>query len=341
MRLYRQICWRQSRLFLVMFALLIVVLVRQHMYAFIETADDIIPKPNFHKLDLTQLDREFLLQLIYNDRMSEEHNKLLDIHNTSDSRLAFFKPVITRQEKEILMDLIRRTIEICSMKNLSCMIMYSTLLGSYQHHDLIPWEDGAHVFVDKRHRTKLHQQLVNFTQSRYGLYTGEKGWKLYSKKYSIPSFSHEWKWPFLDISFFKMNLSHVWDEKDQYFTFPKFWILPTHLRPLWELQVPAPRNSIYVLRKLYGKGACQTQIWSHKNWAPPNNMHPISISCDNLKEYFCFVRRDPEVLGIRETLLQRDHVVHSYIVNEPPYTLSETYSLNLRNLNYHVNDDNA
>ena len=322
-----------------MFVLLIVVVVRQNLLAISNSlADDTLPKTNYHNLDLSQLDQIIVAQLIHNDQMSAERNKLIDIRNTSDYRLAFFKPAFTQQEKEILIDLIRRTVEICSMKRLTCMIINSTLLGSYRHHDLIPWEDGAELFVDKRHRTKLHQQLVNHTNSMYGLYTGEEGWKLYNLNNSTPVADKPWKWPYLDISFYRMNESHVWDEQYKSFTIPKLWLLPPHTRQLGTLFVPGPRNSFQVLTMLYGKGECQTQSWSHKSAQKPN-MHPISISCDNFKEYFCFVRRDPAVMGIRETLLQKDHVLHSYLVDEPPYTLTEMYSLTLKKQHHQIEDE--
>ena len=111
-----------------------------------------------------------------------------------------------------------------------------TLLGSYVFHDIIPWDDDIDFMVDIRDYPKLKTIFQNKTiWSKYQLHgfhdaTNEYTFNLlstvfpdrqgnttrYHKVKIFPTTAkrthkYPWNWPFIDITFFKQNITHVWN----------------------------------------------------------------------------------------------------------------------------------
>jgi lipopolysaccharide cholinephosphotransferase len=62
---------------------------------------------------------------------------------------------MTALEHNIMIDIVQKFADVCRAHNIPYMMYSGTLLGSYRHHDIIPWDDDADVFVDLSHRSQL------------------------------------------------------------------------------------------------------------------------------------------------------------------------------------------
>ncbi|CDS36801.1 lipopolysaccharide choline [Echinococcus multilocularis] len=89
-----------------------------------------------------------------------------------------------------------------------------SLLGSLQHHDLIPWDDDADLCVHLRHRSRIQEALTNL-QPEFGMFWHHNRDKLFFKPLeegaktdlntigSHAFFRRPWAWPFIDIFYYR------------------------------------------------------------------------------------------------------------------------------------------
>jgi len=108
--------------------------------------------------------------------------------------------------------------------------------------------------MNKRHYgTRYHKFKI------YSL-NGRKIPKHQKRKRTLP-----WRWPFIDVKYFKQNLTHVWnyDLKNQRYS-PISELYPFHLRPYMGMWLPSPHNTTKYLKRQYGDIKCKENIWDHK-----------------------------------------------------------------------------
>ncbi|XP_041375467.1 uncharacterized protein LOC121388259 [Gigantopelta aegis] len=94
--------------------------------------------------------------------------------------------------------------------NVTYFLYAGSLLRSYRHRGIVPWDDDIDVIVPFRQRSDLRSTLSDLGP----LFTLDISTKIRWKFYSILSKaikSKSWKWSFLDISFYFENDTHIWD----------------------------------------------------------------------------------------------------------------------------------
>jgi len=249
-----------------------------------------------------------------------------------------FERQMTPAEQSSVLNALARLVSVCDELGMVYMLYGGALLGSYRHHDMVPWDDDADFLVGWTDRRRLHAALADLEPDYVTVEYGErlKFWL------STGSLRHQtawvsWQWPYVDISFYEENATHIWDagpEFRDYYVYSKSMVFPTHLRPFAGLWLPAPRDTLAFLVAMYsGKRHCSTAFYSHKS---EQNIQSVSMRCYKMRNVYPFVHRRAAAVvavpvgpsqrvalspGIIEVLKLGDVVLHTVHVEEPTYTV--------------------
>ncbi|ELT92091.1 hypothetical protein CAPTEDRAFT_216121 [Capitella teleta] len=152
-------------------------------------------------------------------------------HNTSSIPHEFNR-AMSRDEYQVIEDLLSVFHSAMTKNNLTYFIASGTLLGSYRHHGIIPWDDDVDVYILSDQKMRAMQALSSLGP-QHALDAKTKRWKLFSV-FSQPIQGHSWKFPFVDISLLDDHSDWLADSDPAFvprFSFHKDWIFPLRLRP--------------------------------------------------------------------------------------------------------------
>ena len=269
-----------------------------------------------------------LASMEYQRKRIMKNAQLEDRRHEHKSKVAYFQSVMTSRQKSILLNLTATLVEVCRSLNITYFMCGGTLLGSYRHHDIIPWDDDVDLFIEK---SKLDQLIpaVKALAPFYKWAVSGPRYKFYSYLSSRTS-KRPWGWPYIDINLFAQNETHVWDVSLDYpNVYPRVDIFPTHARPLAHIELQAPRDSFAYLRATYNNSQCQGLHYNHRLERKDMVSAREVLPCETFQETLPFVHRQPAKTGVRETLLVNGTVIHSLVVDEPRDVITEPYQLTI------------
>ena len=110
---------------------------------------------------------------------------------------------MTEGDVNVTLNLLEAFTSTMDKHNLTYYMGGGTLLGSYRHHGLIPWDDDLDVMADFNQQKQVREALTTI-KDEYVISEHSKGLlKLHSRNHSrFISKSYAWKWPFIDIFWF-------------------------------------------------------------------------------------------------------------------------------------------
>jgi len=215
--------------------------------------------------------------------------------------------LVTKCEHNLMMQLLKRFDQLAKKYSLEYMMIDGTLLGSWRHHDLIPWDDDIDLLMSVRlkHRLNLAIKLESPSSPYYiefhRRWDAPKEFEYYKFYFSTsPRFSeYPWRYPFVDLIFYHENETHIWQENMQNISsISKQSIFPLKLRPLGPLWLPSPKSPrdyfLSVSWTTY-EHECFNGPWSHKYERTKEidygNDLKSTINCKELHEFYPFVER--------------------------------------------------
>ena len=234
----------------------------------------------------------------------------------SSRALEFFNTRMDAKELRAFTDILYRFVELVTAHNLTYFLYSGTLLGSYRHHGIIPWDDDMDVIMNISDkpiiRRVLSSRLPNYLlNDKQG-----KRWKFFSTlSRPIPGIS--WSWPYLDISFFRENQTHIWDSDPAFrasYTFPKEDVFPLYNRPFMDSMLPAPRDTGRFLGGRYSMSECKSNTYDHRMERFVSMFMRKSIPCEALRDIYPMVSHNPMPGGTtNETLIFKGNIVRWFI----------------------------
>ena len=217
------------------------------------------------------------------------------------------------------------------------------MLGSYFFHDIIPWDDDIDVLVDFRDYPKFKRAFHNASVwKRFHLHgfwdisneydfknlttifpdkenniTRNHMVKIYFAN-ATRTFNYPWRWPFIDIFYFKQNNTHVWylfEGNVQYTPIQEFY--PFHLRPYMGMWLPVPHKPAKNLKDCYGA----TFVWTPGQWNHKmESLIPgkrLSFPFKEIKSAYVNISRHECGSGTVELVHISGDPMYSVYVNEP------------------------
>ncbi len=226
--------------------------------------------------------------------------------------------------------------------NVTYILYYGSLLGSYRMHNMLPWDDDIDVIVNYDDLCKIIESIQNEAKKgiyqavsrslrvqRSKLYDGIDFRDLDCKAITLDNtflnfkFFHsnataqkKWKWPFIDLYFFQENTTHVsvllGKKYTTYLTRDVFF--PLTRRPFGGLWMPSPRNSSFVLHSQYGdfRNVCVTGANDHRHGRVSAKI--TTVKCEELRLYYPWVSRRLYMSYTEEHLMFKNKTIHSVTI---------------------------
>jgi len=220
-----------------------------------------------------------------------------------DSQWTAFDALLSDGEAAILRHLVRRFVDAAEHANVTYFMYWGTLLGSYRHHGRIPWDDEIDFMVSAAQKSRLHQAMMRLSPVYVTDTSADFRWKLYAENSTFQT-RKQWKFPFVDVSFYNENQTTIWDEDPRfthYNTFLKSDVFPFCRRPFDGLWLPAPRNTLAVVKM--NTDECQSRKYDHRTEHFIPSRRVVGIRCSALWDRWPFVFRTEANRGTNETLI--------------------------------------
>ncbi|XP_060592164.1 uncharacterized protein LOC132746907 [Ruditapes philippinarum] len=256
------------------------------------------PTRNIGNTETTFYEMKYGQSIFYEKLPSWDYRNLLK--QTHVARYKAFDQRITGCDYKEFVDILEQFKALSDMNNLTFMLYGGSLLGSFRHFGVIPWDDDIDVFMNTSDKQRLLKVLVN--TSKYAIHSpSDRQWKFYKKRkintYNCTDnsegkmYAKHITWPYVDIFFFLENDTHIWDENSMYsstYIFHKKDIFPLTFGLFEHLIVHVPRCTENVLSKTYNIELCVTSVYSHK-YETQSTSSQLSLPCKRLYNFFPFV----------------------------------------------------
>ena len=229
-----------------------------------------------------------------------------------------FRKTLSDTDAAILHHLLRRFTEVADKANVTYFMYWGTLIGSYRHHGRVPWDDEIDLAMPASQKQRVIEVFAPLLPTYVINRSANYRWKFHmANSTAIKRKGFNWKFPFLDLSFYRENQTTLWDEDPAFTsenTYPKKVVFPLCRRPFSELMLPAPRDPSTIF-KIMPKDIVQCASPRYNHSMEGFNKDTLTIPCSKLYDYVPFVFRTNTTLGMKETLKIGHKIIDSKTIS--------------------------
>ena len=196
----------------------------------------------------------------------------VDISSENERKMYLFERRLQEEDKNRFFLLLDTFHKLSIEKNFTYFIAMGTMLGSYRHHDMVPWDDDLDIMIPLYHKYKIKELYENITDQDF-LSTSDITSKIYLP-YGKTIFQdrtgsdphrprYGWTFPFLDMFYYQESKTHLLKNIYHHKTALDI-IFPLKLRPLNKKLYFGPRDPHkYIKVQGYDIDQCYTGYYNH------------------------------------------------------------------------------
>ena len=221
-----------------------------------------------------------------------------------------FRPAINSSQYFLMLEVWDQFTKTCVENDITYILYGGTLLGSYRHHGIIPWDDDLDVLAKQTDLEKLQKVLSKV--EGYGIHLTSHCLKFFKLPATMPKKLADFYWPFVDIFYYKENSTHICDAGWVGWCWERAKYFPVKLRPFEDGFHPVPADVVYAL-SIEGKRRpyyCKSNFWNHQR----EMLRKLygDIHCDKLFPFYPFVNRTYEERTLKEILAVNGTVLNEF-----------------------------
>ena len=243
----------------------------------------------------------------------------LSVTYMSFPKAAHFLPTMDAKQRDELYSLAKLLVGVIEKEKMGYFIFGGTLIGSYRHHDIIPWDDDIDIIVNLTDRERLYDALIAYKPD-YGIYKYRPDsdepymWKFFSTNgQKVPL--KDFLWPLIDIFFWGENSTHVWNADPRFAhleSWPKSRVFPLRKRPLGPMDLNSPCDSnSFLAHNYHNISICQSRTHNHILDMQITLMGSQRLPCSELDSFTPRVNRTVSHGVVSEKLVISGRVVNT------------------------------
>ena len=213
-----------------------------------------------------------------------------------------------------MMSLIKIIADICVANKIKFLMINGTLLGSWRHHDMIPWDEDADflMYVDDQPLFINALKESKYSEVGYTLLPFSKrpqrSFKVYFHNTTCVKANCPWKFPSVDIILYNTDKNYLWFTDNRRIRIDLKYVFPITMRPLGSLWLQAPRDPLRLLPPTIDS-ICRTHVHNHRL---ERRQKSKKCKCSDLYNVYPFVQRTDLKMTI-EALVINQKIIHIVI----------------------------
>ena len=216
-------------------------------------------------------------------------------------------------EHQLMMRLLIIVERICREHNLTFAMSDGTLLGSWRHHDVIPWDDDLDLMMPIEHQLTFIEALEQLkdTVVQYYLIEYLPDHPPYVKVFFLykPTLDYTtWTFPFVDVFFYFTNETHLWYSSHPKTSLELKHVFPLVMRPLGYLWLPAPREPALTFT-FNAQKQCDSHWYDHRK---ETGQPYVQANCSDIVDVYPFGERNKTTASV-EILKLNGTIIHTVL----------------------------